>query len=188
MNNTVKNPGNKVVKKGTTKRTENLVVTKGINLLSQAKKNTKKETIKKTKDEIAQKRKLNPQFSHVVSKQKKIDLIEFKSNGLKVLLSTKAIVKNIQIEGYNFAENINIIEKCIGFINFVTKTNKANNFVNDTLLKNLLSNVRTTKNGLYNEYYFSQMVQKIVTLSVKKGFDFETSLNIVIEKNNQAKK
>jgi len=185
MNNTVKNPGNKVVKKGTTKRTENLVVTKGINLLSQAKKNTKKETIKKTKDEIAQKRKLNPQFSHVVSKQKKIDLIEFKSNGLKVLLSTKAIVKNIQIEGYNFAENINIIEKCIGFINFVTKTNKANEFVNDTLLKNLLSNVRTTKNGLYNEYYFSQMVQKIVTLSIKKGFDYQTALSIIVAKKNK---
>jgi hypothetical protein len=49
MNNTVKNPGNKVVKKGTTKRNENLVVTNGINLLSQAKKNTKKETIKKIK-------------------------------------------------------------------------------------------------------------------------------------------
>jgi hypothetical protein len=182
MNNTVKKNSTKVVKKGTTKRTSNEILTNGINLLSATKKNTKKETIKKTKDEIAQKRKLNPQFSHVVSKQKKIDLIEFKSNGLKVLLSTKAIVKNIQIEGYNFAENINIIEKCIGFINFVTKTNKQNNFVNDTLLKNLLSNVRTTKNGLYNEYYFSQMVQKIVTLSVKKGFDFETSLNIIIAK------
>lgn len=179
---------NQATKKETTKRTENLIVSKGVNLLASAKKNTKKEIIKKTKEEIAEKRKLNPQFSHVVSKQKKIDLLEFKSNGLKVLLSTKNVVKNIQIEGYNFAENINIIEKCIGFINFVTKTNKQNQFVNENLLTNLLNNVRTTKNGLYNEFYFAQLVQKIVTLSVKKGYDFETALNIVIEKNKQAKK
>jgi hypothetical protein len=172
-----KKVANKVVK-----RVENLVITKGINLLSETKKNTTKETVKKTKEEIAQKRKLNPQFSHVVSKQKKIDLIDFKSNGLKVLLSTKGIVKNIQIEGYNFAENINVIEKCINFINFVTKTNKSNDFINETLLNSLLTNVRTTKNGLYNEFYFSQMVQKIVTLSIKKGYDFQTSLNIIVAK------
>jgi hypothetical protein len=188
MNTNTQNPGNKVAKKVTTKRTSNEIVTNGINLLSATKKNTKKDTIKKTKEEIAQKRKLNPQFSHVVSKQKKIDLIEFKSNGLKVLLSTKNVVKNIQIDGYNFAENINVIEKCINFINFVTKTNKTNDFINNELLTTLLKNVRTTKNGLYNEFYFAQLVQKIVTLSVKKGFDFQTSLNIVIEKNNQAKK
>ena len=181
-------PVNKVVNKETTKRTSNEIVTNGINLLSATKKNTKKETIKKTKEEIAQKRKLNPQFSHVVSKQKKIDLIEFKSNGLKVLLSTKNVVKNIQIDGYNFAENINIIEKCIGFINFITKTNKTNDFINNELLTTLLKNVRTTKNGLYNEFYFTQMVQKIVTLSINKGYDYQTSLNIIIEKNNQAKK
>ena len=111
MNTKTQNPGNKVAKKVTTKkvRLENEIVTNGINLLSATKKNTKKETIKKTKEEIAQKRILNPQFSHVVSKQKKIDLIDFKSNGLKVLLSTKNVVKNIQIEGYNFAENMNVI-------------------------------------------------------------------------------
>jgi hypothetical protein len=188
MTTNVKNPVNKVAEKVTTKRTSNEIVINGINLLSTTKKNTKKDTIKKTKEEIAQKRKLNPQFSHVVSKQKKIDLLEFKSNGLKVLLSTKNVIKNIQIEGYNFAENINIIEKCINFVNFVTKTNKTNEFVNNELLTNLLNNVKTTKNGLYNEFYFAQMVQKIITLSVKKGFDFQTALNIVIEKNNQAKK
>ena len=167
---------------------ENLIVTKGINLLSQAKNNTPNEIVKKTKEEIAEKRKLNPQFAHVVSKQKKIDLLEFKSNGLKVLLSSKNIVKNIEIEGYNFAENINIIEKCISFINFITKTNKSGDFVNDGLLKNIISNVRTTKNGLYNEYYFAQLVQKIVTLSINKGYDFETSLNYIIEQKRQSKK
>jgi hypothetical protein len=188
MNTKTQNPVNKVANKVTTKRTSNEIVTNGINLLSATKKNTKKDTIKKTKEEIAQKRKLNPQFSHVVSKQKKIDLIEFKSNGLKVLLSTKNVVKNIQIDGYNFAENINVIEKCINFINFLTKTNKQNQFVNDNLLTNLLNNVRVTKSGLYNEFYFAQLVQKIVTLSVKKGYDYQTALNIVIEKNKQDKK
>jgi len=49
MNTQTQTPVNKVVKKGTTKRTENLVVTNGINLLSQAKKNSKKETVKKIK-------------------------------------------------------------------------------------------------------------------------------------------
>lgn len=164
----------KVAKTGNNARVENLIVS-----------TSKKETIKKTKEEIANKRKLNPQFSHVVSKQKKIDLLEFKSNGLKVLLSTKTIVKNIQIEGYTLAENFNTIEKCIGFINFVTKTNKANDFVNNELLQNLLSNTRTTKSGLYTEYYFSQLVQKIVTLSIKKGFDYQTALNIIVAKKNK---
>jgi hypothetical protein len=184
MKTNVKTPVNKVAKKVTTKRTENEIVTNGINLLSATKKNTKKETIKKTKEEIAQKRKLNPQFSHVVSKQKKIDLIEFKSNGLKVLLSTKNVIKNIEIDGYNFAENINVIEKCINFVNFITKTNKTNDFINNELLTTLLKNVRVTKTGLYNEFYFAQMVQKIVTLSINKGYDYQTSLNIIIAKKS----
>ena len=149
---------------------------------------TKKETIKKTKEEIAQKRKLNPQFSHVVSKQKKIDLIDFKSNGLKVFLNAKNIVKNINIEGYNFAENINVIEKSISFINFVTKTDKKGTFSNEQLLKDILANVRTTKNGFYNEFYFAQLVQKIVSLSLAKGYDYQTSLNMVIAINSKAKK
>ena len=148
----------------------------------------KKETIKKTKEEIAQKRKLNPQFSHVVSKQKKIDLIEFKSNGLKVLLNAKAIVKNIEIEGYNFAENLNVIEKSISFINFVTKTDKSGVFQNEQLLKDILANVRTTKNGFYNEFYFAQLVQKIVSLSITKGYDYTNSLNIAIALSEKAKK
>jgi len=149
---------------------------------------TKKEVIKKTKDEIAQKRKLNPQFAHVVSKQKKIDLIEFKSNGLKVLLSAKNIVKNIDIEGYNFAENLNVIEKSISFINFVTKVDKQNKFTNEQLLKDILANVNKTKTGLYNEYYFAQLVQKIVTLSITKGYDYQTALNIAIALKDKAKK
>jgi hypothetical protein len=145
---------------------------------------TAKKVIAKTKEEIAQKRKLNPQFSHVLSKQKKIDLIYFKSNGLKVLLSAKNIVKNIDIEGYNFAENLNVIEKSIGFINFVTKTNKQNAFVNEILLKSILENVRTTKKGFYNEFYFAQLVQKIVTLSINKNFDYVTALNIIVAKKS----
>jgi GH25 family lysozyme M1 (1,4-beta-N-acetylmuramidase) len=149
---------------------------------------TKKDVIKKTKEEIAEKRKLNPQFSHVVSKQKKIDLIEFKSNGLKVLLSAKGIVKNIDIEGYNFAENLNVIEKSIAFINFVTKTTKQGTFSNEQLLKDILNNVRTTKTGFYNEFYFAQLVQKIVSLSIAKGYDYNTALNIVIALNEKAKK
>lgn len=173
-----------VNKKETTKK----LTTNEIAKVTAKKVATKKETIKKTKEEIAQKRKLNPQFSHVVSKQKKIDLIEFKKDGLKVLLSAKNIVKNIDIEGYNFAENLNVIEKSISFINFITKTNKQNTFVNEQLLKDILANVRTTKNGFYNEFYFAQMVQKIVTYSINKGTDYQTALNVVIALNNKAKK
>lgn len=148
----------------------------------------KVQTIAKTKEEIAQKRKLNPQFAHVVSKQKKIDLVAFKSDGLKVFLSAKNIVKNIEIEGYNFAENINVIEKSISFINFVTKQNKQGEFLNDTLLQTILKNVRTTKTGFFNEYYFAQIVQKIVTLSITKGYNFNDALNIVIALNEKSKK
>lgn len=141
--------------------------------------------VKLTKEQITEKRKLNPQFSHVVSKQKKIDFLEFRKNGLKVFLNTKSIVKNIEIEGYNFVENLNLIEKSISFINFVTKTNKANEFANENLLKPILENVRLTKNGLYNEFYFAQFVQKIVTLSINKGIDYQTAINLIITKKQK---
>jgi hypothetical protein len=49
MKTNVTNPGNKVAKKETTKRTSNEIVTNGINLLSATKKNTKKETKVKVK-------------------------------------------------------------------------------------------------------------------------------------------
>jgi len=194
MTNSVKNASTKNVTTTTKVTTNTKLLSNAINALDKLttkevlNATSKKVTIKKTKDEIAQKRKLNPQFSHVVSKQKKIDLIEFKSNGLKVLLSAKNIVKNIDIEGYNFAENLNVIEKSISFINFVTKVDKQNKFVNEQLLKDILANVRTTKSGLYVEFYFAQLVQKIVSLSITKGYDYTTALNIAIAISEKAKK
>ena len=149
---------------------------------------TKAEIIKKTKAEISEKRKLNPQFAHVVSKQKKIDFLSFKSDGLKVLLSAKAIVKNIEIDGYSFAENINAIEKSIQFINFVTKTDKSGNFANESLLKSLLYAVNRSKTGLYSEYSFSQLVQQIIKLSITKSYDYATALNMVIAKKEKKDK
>jgi len=111
-----------------------------------------------------------------------------KSDGLKVLLSTKKIVSNIEIEGYSLAENINNIQKSISFINFVTKADKKGAFINEILLKNLVGAVRVTKSGLYSEYCFAQLVQKIVTLVIKKGYDYETALNVAIAQNEKSKK
>lgn len=141
---------------------------------------TKKVTIKLTKEQIAEKRLLNPQFSHVVSKQKKFDELEFKSNPIKVLLSTKSIVKNINIESYSLAENLNLIEKSISIINFIAKTDKAGKLTNDVIFNDILNSVRTTKKGLYVEFYFAQLVQKIATLQINKKCDMNTAINLIL--------
>ena len=78
---------------------------------------TKEQIAEATKERLRQKRQLNPQFAHVVSKQRKLD----KLNPYSIFLNTKTIVKNIQIEGYSYAENINAIEEAIKFINFVMR-------------------------------------------------------------------
>ena len=141
---------------------------------------TKRVTIKLTKEQIAEKRLLNPQFSHVVSKQKKYDELEFKSNPIKVLLSTKAIVKNINIESYSLAENLNLIEKSISIINFIAKTDKTGKLTNEAILNDILNSVRTTKKGLYVEFYFAQLVQKIATLQITKKCDINTAINLIL--------
>lgn len=141
---------------------------------------TKTVTVKLTKEQLAEKRLLNPQFSHVVSKQKKNDELQFKSNSLKVLLSTKAIVRNINIESYSLAENLNLIEKCITIINFIAKTDKNGNIVNTDIYNRVCSTVRTTKIGLFNEFYFAQLVQKIATLQIAKKCDTDTAINLII--------
>jgi hypothetical protein len=144
--------------------------------------NKKTVTVKKTKEEIAQKRLLNPQFSHVVSKQKKTEIIAFKSDAFKNLLATKAIVKNIDIKSYSLAENINLIEKCIALINFVAKTDKSGKIVNTVMYNAVMHNVRTTKQGFYNEFYFAQLIQKIATLQITKKCDMQTAVNIITAK------
>jgi hypothetical protein len=142
--------------------------------------NTKTVSVKLTKEQIAEKRLLNPQFSHLVSKQKKTDELQFKQSPIKVLLSTKAIVKNINIESYSLAENLNLIEKSISIINFIAKTDKAGKLTNDAIFNDVLNSVRTTKKGLYVEFYFAQMVQKIATLQIAKKCDMQTAVNLII--------
>lgn len=134
------------------------------------------------------KRELNPQFSQLVSKQQKADLLTFKSDGLKVLLNTKSIIKNLDLKDLNEFENFEFIQKCIQFINFITKENKQKEFVNDELLQNVIGNVNKTKNGLYNEYSFSQLVQSIVKKSIQKNNDYNTAINIIVAQKYKAKK
>ena len=177
--------GNVVSKKVATKRTENLIVS-NVNLLKETK--TPKVKVIKSKEEIKAKRLLNPQFSHVLSKQKKQNEKDFKGNAKAVFIATKNIVGTIQESSYNVFENANLIEKCKGFINFVTKTNKSGEIVNVYLYDTIINNVRTTKSGFYNEFYFAQLIQKVVKLSIDKGHDFTTSLNIVIETKKATKK
>ena len=136
--------------------------------------------VKLTKEQIAEKRLLNPQFSHLVSKQKKFDELQFKRDDFAVMLSAKKIVKNIDIKGYSLAENINLIEKCIYTINFIAKTDKSGLLVNKDLYNSVVSSVRKTKSGFYNEFYFAQMVQKIATLQIAKKCDMSTAINLIV--------
>jgi hypothetical protein len=142
--------------------------------------NTKSVKVKLTKEQIAEKRLLNPQFSHLVSKQKKFDELQFKSNPIKVLLSAKAIVKNISVDSYSLAENLNLIEKSISVINFIAKTDKQGKFTNEAIFNDIINSVRTTKSGLYVEFYFAQLVQKIATLQISKKCDIPTAINLIV--------
>lgn len=158
-----------------------------------AKKETTKKVVELTNEQInsslikkeqaKQKRLLNPQFSHLVSRQKKISLIEFKKDGLKVLLSTKKYVDELQDSSYSLAENINLIDKCKNFINHVAKQSRKGEFVNNELLTLVIENVNRLKTGLYSEYNFAQLVQKIVKISINKNVDYNTALNLVIAEN-----
>jgi hypothetical protein len=143
-----------------------------------------------SKEKAKQKRLLNPQFSHLVSQQKKRSILEFKKDGLKVLLNTKKYVEELNDKNYSLAENINLIEKCKNFINFVTKQTRKGEFINEELLKLLIKNVKLSKSGLYSEYSFSQLVQKIVGKAIKKNIDYNTAINLVIAENtvNETKK
>lgn len=162
------------------------ILATNVNLLKQL--SPKIEKVLKTKEQISEHRRLNPQFSHVISKQKKVNELEFKKDAKKVFIATKNIVSTIEEKSYNIFENANLIDKCKQFINFTTKTNKENEIININLFNGIINNVRKTKTGLYNEFYFAQLVQKIVTLSINKGYDFETSLNIILETKRQDKK
>jgi len=142
--------------------------------------NTKTIKVKLSKEQIAEKRLLNPQFSHLVSKQQKSDLLSLKRDSYKILLSTKGIVKNIDIKGYSLAENINLIEKCIYLINFIAKTDRTGIIVNLEIYNSICNNVRKSKNGFYNEFYFAQLIQKIATLQVTKKCDMVEAINYII--------
>jgi hypothetical protein len=137
---------------------------------------TKEQIAEATKERLRQKRQLNPQFAHVVSKQRKLD----KLNPYSIFLNTKTIVKNIEIEGYSYAENLNAIEEAIKFINFVTQLDKDKNVKNKELFDFVIENVRVSKTGQYSEYFFAQLVQKIVTTTIKRKCNYKEAMNFIL--------
>lgn len=178
------------MKKAETKNQVEKVATKKVNLIATKKESTKKLGLENIivlndddkKAKAKEKRLLNPQFSHLVSKAKKQIEKDYKSNAIKVLIGCKTIIDTIESKDYNLYENQNLISKCKSFVNYVTAKDKKGDFKNDAILSKVLNNVRTTKSGLYNEYYFAQIVQKIVKTSIDKDIDFMASIRLIESK------
>ena len=121
-------------------------------------------------------REANPQFSHLVSKAKKKELSEFKSNGKKNLIESKRQSDLFKVDTINKYENAILLKKCKTLINKVAKDSE--------LLSLSIQAVRRNKNGTFSPYYFAQLVQKVVKLVDTKGHDFKSALNRVIAEKN----
>lgn len=160
-----------------------LIESKGLNLVSIAKKNTPKalkptltveemEILKQSKkEEQAQKRALNPTITKLVGEQKRADEIEFKSNAKAVLISTKNRLKKVMLKDLTIYENETFVKKCNTLVNYITSPKNASQ------LDLFLTFAKTSKNGFFSESNFSSLIQQITKISILKNKDFNESLN-----------
>lgn len=146
------------------------------NLTDKAKKTISPET----KAKIAAKRKANPQFAHIQSSVRKAQENEKLQDAQKTLLDSKKTLSNWKVlDGKEILSNIEneaFLSKCKTFINFATKD------ANKATLDNFAKLAKVNKKGLYSVYNFEQNVQKVVKLTVKKGFSYDEAINYLLAK------
>ena len=130
------------------------------------------------KAEIALKRKLNPQFSHVVSRFYKADINEIKTNFTRSLIESKKRVDLLKVKELSEIKNKTFIAECVKCINYIVKTNDLYNLFEQSVTKN--------KYGNFQINYNLQLVSKIVKLIDKNNgaITYKKALEqIIIAKN-----
>jgi len=128
----------------------------------------------------------NPQFSHLVSKIKKVGILETKQS-LKstFLLAKKDILRlksELNLRDVSFIENLKKHEEGIKFTNFVL------NGKNQILLNKFDDIVKKDKNNLYTEYRVTQAIQKMVKYVIEKNLSYDDAINFVLALQYQDKK
>ncbi len=151
-------------------------------------KNTKKSRIKtnsvvkvltpKQKAKLAEKRRLNPQFSHAVSKAYKKDLNEIKTIFTRSLIESKKRVDLLKVKELSEIKNKTFISECVKCINYIVKNNDLYTLFEQSVTKN--------KYGNFQINYNLQLVSKIAKLIDKNNgaITYKKALEqIIIAKN-----
>lgn len=132
----------------------------------------------KQKEKLAEKRRLNPQFSHAVSKAYKKDLNEIKTVFTRSLIESKKRVDLLKVKELTEIQNKTFIANCVKCINYIVKTNDLYTLFEQSVTKN--------KYGNFQINYNLNLVSKIVKIIDKnKGnLTYKEALNqIIIAKN-----
>ena len=130
----------------------------------------KKTISKATREAIAKKRALNPQFAIVQSNRRKAQNLEVRSSLINTLIEVKKDT-SIQID-LSSVENKVYLKECKTLINYITKAENRNKF-----LPLLMPLVRVTKKGHFVKFYTEQAIQKVVKLKMSKNMDYLTAFN-----------
>ena len=163
INQTQKNPSNNAKKSAKTR----LKV-----------KSVTKVLTPKQKAKLAEKRRLNPQFSHAVSKAYKKDLNDIKTIFTRSLIESKKRVDLLKVNELTEIQNKTFIRECIKCINYIVKTNDLYTLFEESVTKN--------KFGNYQINYNLNLVSKIVKIidKSKGNLTYKEALKqIIIAKN-----
>lgn len=130
----------------------------------------KKTISKATKEAMAKKRALNPQFAIVQSNRRKAQNLEVRTSLINTLIEVKKDTSiNIDLSS---VENKAYLKECKILINYIIKPENRDKF-----LPLLLPLVRVTKNGHFVKFYTEQTIQKVVRLKMSKNMDYLTAFN-----------
>ena len=130
----------------------------------------KKTISKATKEAMAKKRALNPQFAIVQSNRRKAQNLEVRTSLINTLIEVKKDT-SIQID-LSSVENKVYLKECKTLINYITKAENRSKF-----LPLLMPLVRVTKKGHFVKFYTEQAIQKVVKLKMTKNMDYLTAFN-----------
>jgi len=128
----------------------------------------------KQKAKLAEKRRLNPQFSHAVSNAYKKDLNDIKTIFTRSLIESKKRVDLLKVNELTEIQNKAFISECIKCINYIVKTNDLYTLFEQSVTKN--------KFGNYQINYNLNLVSKIVKLIDKNNgaITYKSALDQII--------
>jgi len=134
-----------------------------------AKAEAKAKAEAEAKESARVKREANPQYSHLVSKQAKIE----RKDAKKQLIEAKRLSNELTKESTNKYENEAILKASNTFVNVVCK--------DEELMKLTIEATRFSKSGNYSPFFFAQTIQRVVKLSRSKlAYSYKDALNLII--------